>query len=370
MKCSGSNVKVLGLIETKESDGQTERSKGDIEKDIEAYTTHNTDVKGFYFNNAHGSSQAVIDGLMSIAHDKIPASMFTVFGLGIPLLEKSALQKDGAPDVWVTLNTGKDAAGTRLGGDLGSWTPFSWYPYEAATLWSAMVTEVKADNDDKTNADGVTSTLSMMLDRGYGYVYLHSDANYNTTSSHLADLITAIGAKSRRLEATGRRLQTLDNGVSTKRYECDDTLFQCEPVCLETVGVVRNKVSDSQCNGAEKPEACSCRCYHHTQWTCEDNKVVCKASLRDGGLETVGDRVCTTRGTPKPTWDANPERMATECTVLPTQRDDQPTEQCMEKYRREKMLVTALLPKVELVDFELMVGAVHVAVGAALLALA
>ena len=64
---------------------------------------------------------------------------------------------------------------------------------------------------------------------------------------------------------------------------------------------------------------------------CEGNKVVCKASLRDGGLETVGDLVCETRGTPKPTWDANPERMAAECTVLPTLRDDKPTEQCMEK---------------------------------------
>ena len=66
-------------------------------------------------------------------------------------------------------------------------------------------------------------------------VYLHSSANYNETSSHLADLMTAVGAKARRLEETGRRLQTLDNGVSTKRYECDDTLFQCEPVCVETV---------------------------------------------------------------------------------------------------------------------------------------
>ena len=44
--------------------------------------------------------------------------------------------------------------------------------------------------------------------------------------------------------------------------------------------------------------------------------MVCKASLRDGGLETVGDLVCTTRGTPKPTWDASPERMAAECTML------------------------------------------------------
>ena len=45
---------------------------------------------------------------------------------------------------------------------------------------------------------------------------------------------------------------------------------------------------------------------------CEDNKVVCKASLRAGGLETVGDLVCEMRGTPKPTWDASPEQMAAE----------------------------------------------------------
>merc|ERR1719506_2885678 len=204
----------------------------------------------------------------------------------------------------------------------------------------------------------------MMLDRGYGYVYLHSDEFFSTTSSHLSDLITSIGGASRRLsshnsqddasrrlEAAGRQLQTLDNGVSTTRFEC-------EPVCIETVGVARNKVSDSRCSGEQAPEACSCRCYHHTQWTCEGNKVVCKASLRDGGLETVGDLVCETRGTPKPAWDASPERMAAECTVLPTLRDDKPTEHCMEKYRQEKMaaetVATTLLPKVELEDFELM----------------
>ena len=79
-------------------------------------------------------------------------------------------------------------------------------------------------------------------------VYLHSDEFFSTTSSHLADLITAIGGASRRLssysfqddasrrlEAAGRQLQTLDNGVSMMRYECDDTLFECEPVCIETV---------------------------------------------------------------------------------------------------------------------------------------
>ena len=67
-------------------------------------------------------------------------------------------------------------------------------------------------------------------------VYLHSADLFSTTSTHLTELITAIGG-SRRLEATGRQLQTLDNGVSASptRYECDDTLFECEPVCVETV---------------------------------------------------------------------------------------------------------------------------------------
>ena len=76
-------------------------------------------------------------------------------------------------------------------------------------------------------------------------------------------------------------------------------------------------------------------CVHvSTRSRCEDGKVVCKASLRDGNLETVGDLVCETRGTSKPTWDASPERMAAECTVLPTLRDDKPTEQCMAKSAR------------------------------------
>ena len=154
------NVEVLGMIETKNADG-SERTDADIEADIAAYTTHKTNVKGFYFNNAHGS-KTVIDGLMTIAGNNIDASKFTVFGLGQPLLDKTALNHAGAPDVWVTVNTGKSSAGDRLGGDLGSWTPFSWYPYVAATNWSAVVTEV-------ASAD-VSSTLSMMLDRGYGYV--------------------------------------------------------------------------------------------------------------------------------------------------------------------------------------------------------
>merc|ERR1719321_428358 len=360
-----SNVEVLGLIETKNLDG-TERKDEEIEADIAAYTTHKTNVKGFYFNNAHGSTQ-VIDGLMSIAASKIDASMFTVFGLGQPLLDKTALDTDenpGSPDVWVTLNTGKSNAGDRLGGDLGSWTPFSWYPYTPATKWSSIVTEV--DSAD------VSSTLSMMLDRGYGYVYLHSDESFNTISSHLADLLTAIGGTSRRLEATGRQLQTRDNGVSTTRYECDDTLFECEPVCMETVGVVRNKVSDSQCSAAPKPEPCSCRCYHSTQWTCEGDRVVCKASLRGGALQTVGDLVCETRGTPKPTWDATPERLATECAVLATLRDDKPTEQCLEQYREETQAVASadVEPAASPLDFALddleFAGAVPAAIAAVL----
>ena len=58
------NVEVLGMIETKNADG-SERTDADIEADIAAYTTHKTNVKGFYFNNATGS-QTVINGLITL----------------------------------------------------------------------------------------------------------------------------------------------------------------------------------------------------------------------------------------------------------------------------------------------------------------
>jgi hypothetical protein len=137
---------------------------------------------------------------------------------------------------------------------------------------------------------------------------------------------------------------------------------------VETVGVVRNKVSDAQCSAAQKPDACSCPCYHDTQWACEDSKVVCKASLRDGGLETVGDLVCETRGTPKPTWDATPARLAAECAVLPTLRDDTPTEECMAKYRERSAPAPELaVAVVDPADFGLtMGGAVRTAMAVAL----
>ena len=63
------------------------------------------------------------------------------------------------------------------------------------------------------------------------------------------------------LREAERSLQTQDNGVATTSFECDDTLFECEPVCVESVGVVRFKVSEEKCSGV-KPDACSCRCFY------------------------------------------------------------------------------------------------------------
>ena len=44
------NVQVLGLVETKDADGTTPRSKQDIEDDIQLYKDHVPAISGFYFN--------------------------------------------------------------------------------------------------------------------------------------------------------------------------------------------------------------------------------------------------------------------------------------------------------------------------------
>ena len=50
-----------------------------------------------------------------------------------------------------------------------------------------------------------------------------------------------------------RALQTLDDGVSAPQWECDDTLHECAPVCVESMGVARSKVSGERAGSA-------CRC--------------------------------------------------------------------------------------------------------------
>jgi len=236
----------------------------------------------------------------------------------------------------------------------------------------------------------------LLFDRGYGYVYLHQDSLFNETSGHLEEMIKGIGnikddiplTEGRRLQERqlrGRGLQTQDDGVETTKYECDDTLFECQPVCMRTRGVTRSKVSDEKCSGV-KPTQCSCRCYYDAYWTCENDAVVCKASMSGGGARTVGDLVCITRGTPKPDWDPTAQtRTAGQCEKLDVERNRRPTDQCLAEYAVAKpeepkaVEEVAETPKAitmpelggqSLPELELMGSAVHVAVGAALLALA
>jgi len=122
------------------------------------------------------------------------------------------------------------------------------------------------------------------------------------------------------------------------KFQCDDTLLECKPVCVEGNGVVFNKVPDYKCAGP-KPDECSCRCFYDAYWTCEADKIVCKAKIQGGDEQTVGDLVCSTRGTPKPTWDLTAvERAADVCAPLSVQREMRPAEQCLAQYAVAKDL--------------------------------
>ena len=103
----------------------------------------------------------------------------------------------------------------------------------------------------------------------------------------------------------GRRLQ-----ASEPFWGCDDTLFECQPICMKQMGTVTSKVSKKLCAGAPMDQ-CACKCLHEAQWTCEGahegatRSVVCEARLGAGELRTVGDKVCEMRGAPKPTCESH-----------------------------------------------------------------
>lgn len=214
---------------------------------------------------------------------------------------------------------------------------------------------------------------------------MHSEEYFNVTSDHLSSVITGIGAKKNGIPVQRRLrgLQTQDDGVTTTKYECDDTLFECQPVCMKSKGLTRSKVSDGQCSGV-KPTTC-CRCYYDAHWACENDVVVCKATMAGGEAQTVGDLVCITRGTPKPTWDLTAQtRTAGQCDPLEVEQTRRPTEQCLadaaakpeepaveEVEEATESPAATVAPVVgSLPEMDLMGSAVHVAFGAALLAFA
>merc|ERR1719421_1892878 len=96
------------------------------------------------------------------------------------------------------------------------------------------------------------------------------------------------------------------------------------------MGVVTTKVSDSLCAAAPMDQ-CTCKCFHEAQWTCEGEEVVCKAKFGAGELQTVGDKVCETRGAPKPESAAE-LRTSSECEPMTEMRGSAPTEQCLAQW--------------------------------------
>jgi hypothetical protein len=220
----------------------------------------------------------------------------SVRALGSPLFDASAVD---AATIYVTLASS----------DLGIWNPFSWYPYVSPSKWAAIVTEATD-----------TSAIATLVDRGYGYVYLTSETGFETASSLTASVTAALEG-TRRLQQS-RRLQ-----ASEPQWGCDDTLFECKPICVKQMGAVSTKVADTLCAAAPMDQ-CSCKCLHAAQWVCEGDEVVCKARHGAEELATVGDKVCETRGAPKPT-SAEMVRVASECEPVTQMRGSAPADVCL-----------------------------------------
>merc|ERR1719201_1714689 len=242
-------------------------------------------MDGFYFTGAVDSSYTGT----------------TVSALGAPLFDESAVD---AATVYVTLASA----------DLGIWNPFSWYPYVSPLKWAAIVTEASD-----------VSAVDTLFDRGYGYVYLTSEDGLETKSTIMTSLLGAIEGTATRRKLQSRRLEE-----SAPYWGCDDTLFECKPICMKKTGVVTMKVSDKFCTAAPMDQ-CSCKCFHDAQWTCEGESVVCKAKYGSGELQTVGDKVCETRGAPKPSSPAE-LRTASTCEPVTEMRGSAPVAQCLTQW--------------------------------------
>merc|ERR1719174_261878 len=169
------------------------------------------------------------------------------------------------------------------------------------------------------------SAAATLFDRGYGYVYLTSESGLETKSTIMTDLIAEIEGTATRRQLQSRRLQ-----ADKPFWGCDDTLFECKPICMKTTGVVTTKVADKLCSDAPM-DKCSCKCFHEAQWTCEGESVVCKAKYGAGELQTVGDKVCEVRGAPKPENVAE-LRVASTCEAVTEMRGSSPTEQCLAQW--------------------------------------
>lgn len=327
---TNSNVKVLSYVETVDAFGDA-RSYADMAADAQAAKDAVVPaLDGFYFGGVsslesagvfRSSTEAMNTTLaVSAALKAAVSSTITVIGTGGALMDPYVLEGPGAPDTVVTLSA--DFA------DRGSWNPFAWYPARAPTTWGAVVTNV---------AEGQLGSLAdVLFDRGYGFVFLHA-GEYTTVSTHLDTMLTRIKTQStpagRRLAAAPRQLQE----AATLEWGCDETLFECTPICLKTTGLVTVKVADTECAG-EPLDQCKCSCMYNAVWTCDaESEVVCKAT-GTFQLETtvVGDLVCASRGTPKPVIGDFTQRQASSCEEKPVARGSYPTQTCLAQFQQAK----------------------------------
>merc|ERR1719387_2425025 len=75
-------------------------------------------------------------------------------------------------------------------------------------------------------------------------------------------------------------------------------------------------------------DECSCKCYFEAAWGCEGTEVACSVRESDTlALRTVGDLVCSSRGTEKPAYEDLAQN-ASFCKPLPTERGSAPPRQC------------------------------------------
>jgi hypothetical protein len=264
--------------------------------------TSNVQKNGLVFGKiSFYSAPVAVSDLPDVAAPLLDEGLVTVSAIGAPLFDEAAV--DDAT-VYVTLSSS----------DLGLWNPFSWYPNVPPSKWAAIVTEATDTTD-----------IATLFDRGYGWVYLTSETGLETKSTITSDVLGAIEAVSTARRLQGRRLE-----ASEPFWGCDDTLFECKPICMKRMGAVTSKVSDKLC--AEAPmDQCACKCYHQAQWTCEGSLVRCKAKLGAGELKTVGDKVCEMRGAPKPNSTAE-LRVANECEPMTEMRGSAPTDECLAQW--------------------------------------
>merc|ERR1719456_1118671 len=274
-------------------------------------------VDGYYFTCPEGAAADYYSGSACVIEAGLPDDTTTVLGLGSPLFDTSFLDRANVVGGDDRDNTKVDAATvyvTLSSSELGIWNPFSWYPYVPTTKWAAIVTERSTVDD-----------VAVLFDRGYGWVYLTSETGFETKSTIMDDLLDEIEGV-----AAGRRLQARRLTASAPFWGCDDTLFECKPICLKKTGVTTTKVADSLCSAAPMDQ-CSCKCFHEAQWTCEGSSVVCKAKFGVGELKTVGDKVCETRGAEKPASTAE-LRVASVCEPVTEMRGSAPTAQCLAQW--------------------------------------